>query len=106
MKILIIDPSDICSLGSGQIKKLLAMLYAFKIADLKVRLIVNCKSMVIQLDMPYNDVKEISTESMLNMRPLEPLSLRDLINMFMIIIKLLVNKYDIIIIEYYNYSAL
>jgi len=80
--------------------------YRNDMCDLEVRLIVNCKSMVIQLDMPYNDVKEISTESMLNMRPLEPLSLRDLINMFMIIIKLLVNKYDIIIIEYYNYSAL
>jgi glycosyltransferase involved in cell wall biosynthesis len=79
--------------------------YRNDMCDLEVRLIVNCKSMVIQLDMPYNDVKEISTESMLNMRPLEPLLLRDLINMFMIIIKLLVNKYDIII-EYYNYSVL
>jgi glycosyltransferase involved in cell wall biosynthesis len=108
MRILIIDPSDICSLGSGQIKKLLVMLYAFKIADLEVRLIVNCKSMVVQLDMPYNDAKEISTESILNMRPLKPLSLRDLINMFTIIIKLLVNKYDfdIIIIEHYNYGIL
>jgi hypothetical protein len=47
MRILIIDPSDICSLGSGQIKKLLVMLYALKIADLEVRLIVNCESMVV-----------------------------------------------------------
>jgi len=110
MKILIIDPSDICSLGSGQIKKLLVMLYALKIADLEVRLIINCKSMVIQLDMPYNDAKEISIKSILNMRPLKPLSLRDLVNMFTIIIKIIKllanNDFDIVIIEHYNYGIL
>jgi len=110
MKILIIDPSDICSLGSGQIKKLLVMLYALKIADFEIRLIINCKSMVIQLDMPYNDAKEISIKSILNMRPLKPLSLRDLVNMFTIIIKIIKflanNDFYIIIIEHYNYDIL
>jgi len=67
MRILIIDPSNICPLGSVQIKKLLAMLYAFKIADLEVRLTVNCKSMVIQLDMPYNDAKECCPYSFLRL---------------------------------------
>jgi len=108
MRILILDPSDICFFGAGQIKKLLIMLNAFKIIGLEVRLVINCRSMVIQLDMPYDNIKNINVKIIFNIRQFKPSTLRDLINIIMIFIKLLADKrtFDIILIEHYNYGLL
>jgi len=58
LKILILDPSDLSSFGSGQIKKLLLALLAFKILNFEILLITYYKSIVIQLN-----IMKVSTQS-------------------------------------------
>jgi hypothetical protein len=112
LKILILDPSDLSSFGSGQIKKLLLTLLAFKILNFEILLITYYKSIVIQLN-----IMKVSTQSIFIhvkkislLRNLRPRTLSDILVMLFVTFKYLLSRkyssFDVVLLEHYNFAFL
>ena len=111
MKILILDPSDLSSFGSGQIKKLLLTLLAFKILNFEILLITYYKSIVIQLNIMKADTQSISifVKKIFSLRNLRPRMLSDVLAMLFVTFKHLLSRkysFDVVLLEHYNFAFL
>lgn len=110
IKILILDPSDLSSFGSGQIRKLLLTLLAIRSLKFKITLIINYKSAVIQLDLINTDNKALSMHMrrLFLLRSSRPRILSDFVTSLYIIFKYLLlrglNSFDLVLLEHYNYG--
>jgi len=111
LKILILDPSDLSSFGSGQIKKLLLTLLAFKILNFEILLITYYKSIVIQLNIMKASAQSTSIhiKKISLLRNLRPRTLSDILVMLFVTFKHLLSRkynFDVVLLEHYNFAFL
>jgi hypothetical protein len=112
LKILILDPSDLSSFGSGQIKKLLLTLSAFEILNFEIILITYYKFIVIQLNIMRTGTQSISThvKKISLLRNLRPRTLSDILVVLFVTFKYLLSRkyssFDVVLLEHYNFAFL